>query len=168
MKILLASTIALVALTAAPLAAQAETTLGQLTCKSDGSTGYIIGSSENVICDFSPANSAAPMEVYAGTLNTIGLDVGVTGQTIMTWSVLAESDKYEPSSLAGEYIGASADASVAAGVGVKVLTGGPNGGFSLQPLSVQAQEGLNAAIGVTKFTLKAAAPVVPIVVVPAN
>jgi len=168
MKILLASALAFTALAAAPLAAQAETTLGQLTCKSDGATGYIIGSSENVICDFAPANSAAPLEVYSGTLNTIGLDVGVTGETVMTWSVLAATDKYEPSSLAGEYTGVSADASVAAGGGVKVLTGGPNGGFSLQPLSVQAQEGLNAAVGVTKFTLTAATPVVPVVVVPAN
>jgi hypothetical protein len=168
MKIIVASALALASLAALPLAAQAATTLGQLTCKSEGATGYIIGSSENVICDFAPANAAAPVEVYTGTLNTIGLDVGVTGQTIMTWSVLAESDKYEPSSLAGEYAGASADASVAAGGGVKVLTGGPNGGFSLQPLSVQAQEGLNAAVGVTKFTLKAAVPVVPVVVVPAN
>ena len=69
----------------------------------------------------------------------------------------------------------------AAGGGVKLLTGGPNNGFSLQPLSVQAQEGVNAALGVTKFTLVSAVPadavaapagtvVVPAgtVVVPAN
>lgn len=170
MKSLLIATTALGALLALPLGAQAETTLGQLTCKSEGSTGYIIGSSENVTCDFQPANSALPVEIYAGTFNTIGIDLGVTGETVMTWTVLAESDAYEPSALAGKYVGAAADASFAAGGGVKILTGGPNGGFSLQPLSVQAQEGVNAALGVTEFTLVSAVPanveVVPVEVVP--
>ena len=88
----------------------------------------------------------------------------------MAWNVLAATDAYQPTSLAGTYSGASADASFAAGGGVKLLTGGPDGGFSLQPLSVQAQEGVNAALGVTKFTLVPAVPVVPAttVVVPAN
>ena len=166
MKILLASAAALVALTASPLSAQAETTLGSLTCRSDGATGYIIGSSENVVCDFKPANSAQPTEIYAGTFDTIGLDIGVTGETIMEWTVLAATDVYEPSSLAGKYVGATADASFAAGGGVKVLTGGPNGGFSLQPLSVQAQEGINAALGITQFTLVAASPLPTVKVVP--
>ena len=174
MKILLA-TAAFASLLAAPLAAHADTALGVLTCKSDGSVGYIIGSSENVICDFAPANAAQPTEVYSGTLDNIGLDIGVTGETVMAWNVLATTDAYQPSSLAGTYSGASADASFAAGGGVKLLTGGPDGGFSLQPLSVQAQEGVNAALGVTKFTLVAAVPAgavaVPaeaVVVVPAK
>jgi hypothetical protein len=157
MKILLA-TAALASLLAAPMAAQADTALGILTCKSDGATGYIIGSSENVICDFVPANAAQATEVYTGTLDNIGLDIGVTGETVMSWNVLADTDAYQPSQLAGTYVGASADASFAAGGGVKLLTGGPNGGLSLQPLSVQAQEGVNAALGVTKFTLVSASP----------
>ena len=116
MKILLA-TAAFASLLAAPLAAHADTALGVLTCKSDGSVGYIIGSSENVICDFAPANAAQPTEVYSGTLDNIGLDIGVTGETVMAWNVLATTDAYQPSSLAGTYSGASADASFAAGGG---------------------------------------------------
>lgn len=170
MKLLLASAALTAALFAGSFPSYAETTLGSLTCRSEGAVGYIVGSSENVVCEFKPANSAQPVEVYAGTLKNVGLDVGITGETIMEWTVLAATDAYAPSSLAGTYVGASADASVVAGGGVKVLTGGPDGGFSLQPLSVQAQAGINAAIGVTEFTLVAVKPatieVVPVDVVP--
>ncbi|MCQ8780838.1 DUF992 domain-containing protein [Mangrovibrevibacter kandeliae] len=144
----------------APMSAFADAKLGTLTCHSDGHTGFIIGSSDNVVCAFTPANDAIGEEVYAGTISNIGLDVGITGETLMTWTVLAASlDTYEPGSLAGTYVGASADASFAAGGGAKVLVGGPSDGFTLQPLSLQAQEGVNAALGVTNFTLKAAHPV---------
>ena len=39
------------------------------------------------------------------------------------------------------------------GVGANVLGGGPSDSFLLQPVSVQEQAGLNAAAGVTRFTL---------------
>ncbi|WP_102958683.1 DUF992 domain-containing protein [Mangrovicella endophytica] len=162
MKAILFSAALAGALLAGSAAARADAELGSLTCHSEGSTGFIIGSSENVLCEFTPANNALPKEVYTGTLSSLGLDVGVTGETVMKWVVLAATpDKYSPASLAGSYVGASADASFAAGAGVKVLVGGPNGGFTLQPLSVQAQEGVNAAIGVTKFTLAPAVAVAP-------
>ena len=157
MKTLLAA--GLLAALAAALpggAARAETKLGVLSCSSDGATGFIIGSSENVACAFKPANAAGRTEGYAGTLDTFGLDVGVTGETQMAWVVLsAGAGAYAPGSLAGSYVGASADASVAAGGGVKVLVGGAGGAITLQPLSIQTQEGINAAVGVTKFTLAA-------------
>ena len=72
----------------------------------------------------------------------------------MIWDVLAKSaGGYNPMALSGEYFGLGADASVAAGVGAKILGGGPDKAFMLQPVSVQAQEGLNVAIGVEKMTL---------------
>ncbi|MEF2073160.1 DUF992 domain-containing protein [Consotaella aegiceratis] len=154
MRTALASATVLAGLLAAPLAAHADAELGSLTCHSEGHTGFIVGSSENLLCEFDPANSQEPPETYTATLDTFGLDVGVTGDTVMEWTVLAASpDAYKPWSLEGTYSGAKADASFAAGAGVKVLVGGPDSGFTLQPLSVQAQEGVNAAIGVTKFTL---------------
>lgn len=160
MKTALSSLALAAAITTAPLlasSASAETKLGALTCYSEGSTGFIIGSSENLVCEFSPANDAQPKEIYNATLNTFGLDVGVTGETVMQWIVLAASlDAYAPNSLAGTYVGASADASVAAGGGVNLLVGGPQDGFTLQPVSLQAQEGINAAIGVSSFTLEPA------------
>jgi len=150
--------------------ASAATDIGLLGCHSDGSTGFIIGSSDKLVCEFTPAGGG-PREVYAATLDTFGLDVGVTGRTAMQWAVLsAGNDPYEPNSLAGTYTGASAEASAVVGGGANILVGGGSG-YTLQPVSIQEQEGINAAIGVTKFTLTPAAPVVvpdTAVVVPAE
>ena len=60
---------------------------------------------------------------------------------------------YAPGSLAGVYIGASAEATVVVGLGANVLVGGSQKQFALQPLSVQAQTGLNLAVGVTELDL---------------
>ncbi|MCB8838941.1 DUF992 domain-containing protein [Aurantimonas sp. VKM B-3413] len=155
----LAAAAAIAAIPALSGPASAETKLGLLGCHSDGSTGFIIGSSKDLVCEFTPAGNGE-REVYAGTLNTFGLDVGVTGRTTMQWAVLETgTDAYEPHALAGVYTGASANASAIVGGGANVLVGGDNG-FTLQPVSVQEQEGINAAIGVSKFTLAPAEPVV--------
>ncbi|MEF2550460.1 DUF992 domain-containing protein [Aurantimonas sp. A2-1-M11] len=151
------------ALTAAPFAvssAQAEVNAGVLGCHSDGATGFIIGSSEKLVCEFTPADNG-PVELYAATLDTFGLDVGVTGRTVMTWAVVtADGFAYQPNGLAGTYVGATVDASAIVGGGANVLVGGSQDSYSLQPISIQAQEGINAAIGVSKFTLTPAEPVV--------
>ena len=57
--------------------------------------------------------------------------------------------------LQGRYAGASAEATVAVGLGANVLVGGGNKSIALQPLSVQAQTGLNVAAGVAALRLKA-------------
>jgi hypothetical protein len=53
----------------------------------------------------------------------------------------------------GQYVGVAADASVGVGGGANVLIGGSNGTISLQPLSVQGQTGLNAALAVAEVQL---------------
>ena len=125
---------------------QAELQVGTLGCHGEGSTGFIIGSSEKLVCEFTPAGGQTG-EVYAATLDTFGLDVGVTGRTVMTWAVVMAD------------VGASADASAIVGGGANLLVGGSNDSYTLQPLSVTAQEGINAAIGVSKLTLQPAVPV---------
>jgi len=55
--------------------------------------------------------------------------------------------------LSGTYVGASAEMSVAAGLGANVLVGGSNRAVALQPLSVQGQVGLNIAAGVSQLEL---------------
>ena len=73
----------------------------------------------------------------------------------MQWLVLAPSSHvYAPGALAGDYIGASAEVSAAVGGGANVLVGGSNRSFTLQPVSVQAQTGLNVAVGVAQFQLR--------------
>jgi hypothetical protein len=55
--------------------------------------------------------------------------------------------------LTGTYVGASAEATLAAGLGANVLVGGSNRAVALQPLSVQGQIGLNVAAGIGTLEL---------------
>ena len=61
-----------------------------------------------------------------------------------------------PGALAGDYVGASAEASAGVGVGANLLVGGSDESFTLQPVSVQTQTGVNLALGVTSFELRSA------------
>jgi uncharacterized protein DUF992 len=55
--------------------------------------------------------------------------------------------------LAGTYAGLGAQATAGAGVGANALIGGTGRSFSLQPLSIQGQTGINIAGGITTVTL---------------
>lgn len=149
------------ALSAVIPAANAQTEgvdLGILECKVEGGSGFIIGSTKEVLCTYSPADSALAPENYHGTISKFGLDVGTTGETQMAWAVVApNANIYAPGALSGDYVGVSADASVVVGAGANLLVGGSNKSFTLQPLSVQAQTGVNLAVGVTEFKLRTAA-----------
>ena len=61
--------------------------------------------------------------------------------------------------MSGSYIGAGGEATIGAGVGANALIGGSNRSVALQPLSIQGQQGVNVAAGVTNFELRAAQPV---------
>jgi len=50
---------------------------GVLTCKLSPSIGFIVGSQQSMSCRYTP-NAPHPPEAYTGTMDTIGLDIGVT------------------------------------------------------------------------------------------
>lgn len=156
MKKLLIATAAIVPLMAAtPTLAQDGVEIGLLECVIEGGTGLVFGSSRELACTFNSADEAMAPEPYYGVVNRFGLDVGVTGETVMQWLVFAPTaDYFAPGVLAGNYVGASAEASAAVGVGANVLIGGSDQTVTLQPVSVQAQTGLNIAIGVSEFQLR--------------
>jgi hypothetical protein len=131
-----------------------RTKVGTLTCDVSGGIGVIIASKKSVACMFTPAQPG-PREVYTGSISKFGLDVGATGGGEMVWSVFAPSNKVF-GALAGNYAGASAEATVGAGLGANVLVGGSNRTVALQPLSVQGQTGLNLAVGVSELVLNPA------------
>jgi hypothetical protein len=87
-------------------------------------------------------------------IRRIGIDVGVTRGGTLTWAVFAPGSSIAPGALRGNYVGASANAALGIGLGVKVLVGGPRRGISLQPLSGGAEIGLNVALAVSKLTLR--------------
>jgi hypothetical protein len=94
-------------------------------------------------------------EFYRGQINKFGLDVGTTKQAVISWAVLAPTANLPPRSLNGTYAGVSAEATVGVGVGANALVGGSVRSIVLQPLSVQAQEGINIAAGVSSLQLRA-------------
>ena len=148
--------LALAAVIAASAAeAQERVQAGTLSCDISAGIGLIIGSRRGVSCLFTPAGPA-PQEFYQGAFSKFGLDIGATAGGQMVWAVFAPSGRYTRGALAGSYSGASAEASIAAGLGANVIVGGSNRSFALQPLSVQGQAGLNLAIGVVDLELQAA------------
>jgi hypothetical protein len=125
---------------------------GELTCEVKGGVSFIVGSTREIRCLFK-ASPDDPGERYEGRIEKFGLDVGVTGNAFVAWTVLAPTRHLEPGSLRGRYYGVAADASVGAGGGANVLVGGSRSTISLQPLSVQGQTGFNAAVAIAELEL---------------
>ena len=71
----------------------------------------------------------------------------------MAWIVFAPG-KLKSGSLRGSYQGVSAEATVGIGLGANVLIGGFKKSINLQPISVQAQIGLNIAAGLGSLNLR--------------
>lgn len=154
----LSSSAALAALLAAlaPQAAEAQaparglTQIGVLRCDVSAGIGAIIGSTRRLACAFQPRRG--PLERYSGTIRHTGLDIGATTRGVMIWGVLAPS-RVPRFALAGRYVGASAEATLGVGLGANALVGGSSQTITLQPVSVQAQLGVNIALGVGEVTL---------------
>ncbi|MGH6725592.1 MAG: DUF992 domain-containing protein [Pseudolabrys sp.] len=146
---------AVVALPASSMAQGRERTkVGTLTCDISGGIGLIITSKKELSCMFTPSQPG-PREVYVGSITKFGLDVGATAGGEMVWAVYAPTTR-RFGALAGHYGGATAEATVGAGVGANVLVGGSNRTVTLQPISVQGQAGLNLAVGVAGLDLRPA------------
>lgn len=128
--------------------------VGTLNCSLSAGIGLVVGSQRNVNCIFRP-DPPGPEEAYTGTMTRVGLDVGVTTGGAIIWGVFADTNRYY-GMLAGTYAGATAEMSIAAGLGANVLVGGSNRTVALQPLSVQGQVGLNIAAGVGALELRPA------------
>ena len=138
---------------AAPARAQNQVVIGVLTCEGGQGIGLILGSKKTYACRYAPSNGAPP-ESYQASVTKIGLDIGVTGKTVIVWTVLASKPPAVPRALAGNYAGASADVALGIGGGAKVLVGGSAKSIVLQPLSLQGQTGLNLAVGIAGLTLR--------------
>ena len=134
-----------------PVAAQ-RIRAGLLTCDVSAGMGFIIGSDKRLSCSYAP-DGPGRQEIYVGTFKTFGLDIGATAGGVMVWGVFTDSER-GPGFLSGDYVGATAEATVAAGLGANVLVGGSNRTIALQPLSVSGQTGLNLAVGIGDLSLR--------------
>ena len=152
MKRLAIAAVAL-ALSAGAASADGQVQVGRLSCTVDAGIGLILGSSKKVNCTFHQKNGGT--DTYTGEINKVGLDIGFTDTTLIEWLVFAATtDAYAGHALAGTYVGASGEATIGVGLGGNVLVGGLDNSFALQPFSVQAQTGLNLAVGLAGLTLR--------------
>jgi hypothetical protein len=145
----------LISITVGPAGAQPGryAPAGSLNCSIAPSVGMIVAGVKEMSCIFTP--TLGPPERYVGRITTVGIDIGVTTGGTLGWAVLmAGSTPYPPAALGGSYAGASADASVVIGGGGNILVGGNNRAFALQPLSAQAQTGLNLSAGLAGLELR--------------
>ncbi len=127
--------------------------IGSLNCTVAGGSGFIFGSTKTLNCNFvGPAGS----ERYRGKISKFGIDIGTTTVSNITWGVLAPTNTVGKGALAGLYSGVTGEATVGLGVGANALVGGSKSSIVLQPLSIQAQQGLNIAAGIAQLTLYAA------------
>ncbi len=126
------------------------TEIGILNCEVSGGIGFIVGSTKDLTCNFNrPGRDAR----YFGTIRKFGLDVGATTKAVMSWAVLAQTTNIPPGALSGTYSGLSGQATLGVGVGVNALVGGSKRSVILQPISVQAQLGVNLALGISELQL---------------
>jgi len=138
---------------AASTGAQANIEVGGLTCRSAGATGFVVGAVLNFNCVFAPAGGG-PAHHYVGVIHRIGVDLGVTQNVSMGWVVFAPTGAIRPGDLAGNYGGVQGNASVGVGVGANAMVGGSNNTFALQPVSAEAQTGVNVSAGLTGLELR--------------
>jgi Protein of unknown function (DUF992) len=132
--------------------AQERVQAGTLSCDVSAGIGLIVGSQRTVSCSFTPS-SPGPVEFYSGTISKFGIDIGATSGGFMTWLVYAPTSRLA-GALAGNYGGASAEATLVAGLGANVLVGGSRRTVALQPLSFSGQVGVNVAAGVAGLHLR--------------
>ena len=146
----LALALGLAGLTATPRPADALVKLGMLTCTIKGGTGMVLYSSKRLRCTYRGASGKITR--YTGRITRVGIDLGQTWSGRLAWLVFAVGD-HRRGTLEGTYVGASAEATVGAGVGANALIGGFRHNIVLQPVSVQGQTGVNVAAGIAGLVL---------------
>ena len=137
---------AMVAFAPSAHAASEGVQVGTLECHVDGGWGAVIASSRDMRCEYHPIDGGT--EFYTGQLSRYGVDIGYTATRRLIWGVVAPTSDIATGALAGDYGGASAQATVGVGLGANVLVGGFDRSIALQPLSVEGNTGLAVAAGV--------------------
>jgi hypothetical protein len=124
---------------------------GVLQCQGGQNVGFVVGSVASLECVFQ--SEGRRPEPYLATIHRLGLDLGVTQMTQLSWAVNAPTNRVGRGDLSGNYGGVGANASVGVGFGGNFLVGGPQNSYALQPISVQGQTGLNVAAGIADLEL---------------
>ena len=125
--------------------------VGVLECRGGSSVGFIVGSVTNLGCVL---RAEGFEDRYVATIRKVGLDLGITQETALSWAVFAPVERAGIGDLSGNYAGAHGSASFGVGLGANVLVGGSANSIALQPLSLQGSTGLNIAAGLESLDLR--------------
>src|ERR1700677_5418310 len=100
---------------AAPVshAQQTWTQAGMLRCALNPSIGFVIFGHQTMECKFQPVSGA--VQAYDGAINTVGIDLGISGGGRFAWAVFGSAAGVPSGALAGEYVGVSGDIGVGGG-----------------------------------------------------
>ena len=126
--------------------------IGVLNCRGGASVGFIVGSVTNLGCILQSAGR--PDQPYVATIRKVGIDLGITESTALSWAVFAPVERAGFGDLSGNYAGAQGSASFGVGLGANVLVGGSANAIALQPLSLQGSTGVNVAAGLESLELR--------------
>ena len=117
--------------------------IGILSCDVSKGVGEILSRKQSLNCQFKP--DGGQPENYTGSIDEYGIELGKVDQGHLIWGVASAMRGVPKGALAGKYVG----------VGANALVGGNDQSFSLQPLSVDGETGINIATGVLRVTLTA-------------
>jgi hypothetical protein len=146
------SAAALAAMLAGPAYAQSGVKVGTLSCDVSAGVGLFLFQKQSMLCTFK-ADAGGPPDAYTGQIAEYGVALGGVAAGHLIWGVIAANSGVPKGALAGTFAGVGAEATAGVGVGANVLIGGTGRAFSLQPLSVEGQTGVNIAGGITTVTL---------------
>jgi hypothetical protein len=148
---MVALALAITMMTAASAHAEVTMKTGYLTCHEAGGWGYIIGSSHKLHCTYS--SNKGRTEYYTGSISKFGADIGYLKSAVILWAVAAPTTELGAGALTGSYGGVQGSVALGVGGGANVLIGGFHKSITLQPVSVEGQNGLNVAAGVAALSL---------------
>ena len=115
--------------------------------------GFTITGHESMECWFTP-KSADPPQAYQGPSIWWGSTIDIAAGGVLAWAVFAPTAGAPVGALAGEYVGASGDTGIIAGVETNVLIGGSGRTFALQPVSLGGSVAVKVALGVSVVKLR--------------
>jgi hypothetical protein len=148
---ILAVALAMLGTVSMPAAAKTTVKVGILSCGIAPGIGYIVMSQKKLSCVYQSSRGGR-VETYRGKITRIGLDIGMTHQSVVVWAVMAPA-KPKRGALQGSYGGVSAEATAIVGFGANILIGGFQKSITLQPISIQTQTGLDLAAGIAGLSL---------------
>ena len=115
---------------------------GTLTCVTDPSFGFIVGSTRAATCTY-VSNYGRFSQVYAGRLSRVGFDVGLTSGQMISWRILTPGGRSRAHMLNGLYGGSSAEATLLVGPGSQYVYNDRGNRILIEPIGHSGQAGFD-------------------------